>query len=129
MGSTPLMNAPAIARMLLTDESHVRKVIHEFNRDGWDSLRPRTAGGRPRRISTDDEARIVAVAGACPDRLGVPYTRWRLPKLSRHLATQGIEISTAHLGRVLARNGISLQRTYSWKQIPEPDYEAARPTV
>jgi transposase len=98
-------------------------VIHEFNRDGFDSLRPSTGGGRPRRISTDDEARIVAVAGARPDSLGVPYTRWSLAKLSRYLSGQAIEVSPAHLGRILARNGISLQRTRSWKQSPDPDYE------
>ena len=118
------MSAPQIARMLLTDESYVRKVIHDFNRDGFDSLRPRTGGGRARRISTDDEAKIVALAGARPDTLGVPYTRWSLAKLSRHLAAQGLAVSTAHLGRILARNGISLQRTRSWKQSPDPDYEA-----
>jgi DNA-binding MarR family transcriptional regulator len=40
LASNTLMSAPEIARMLLTDESHVRKVIHEFNRDGFESLRP-----------------------------------------------------------------------------------------
>jgi len=124
LASNALMSAPEIARMLLTDESHVRKVIHEFNRHGFESLRPRFRGGRPRRISIDDEQRIVAVAGARPDTLGVPYSRWSLAKLSRYLAGQRIEISPAQLGRVLARNGISLQRTRSWKQSPDPDYEA-----
>ena len=32
LASNTLMSAPEIARMLLTDESQVRKVIHEFNR-------------------------------------------------------------------------------------------------
>jgi transposase len=123
LASNTLMSAPQIARMLLTDESHVRKVIHDFNRDGFDSLRPRIGGGRPRRIEADDEAKIVALAGARPDTLGVPYTRWSLPKLSRHLVGQGVPVSTAQLGRILARNGISLQRTRSWKQSPDPDYE------
>ena len=124
LASNTLMSAPEIARMLLTDESHVRKVIHEFNQHGFESLRPRFRGGRPRRIQTDDEARIVAVAGARPDALGVPYTRWSLAKLSRYLHGQGIVVSPAQLGRILARNGISLQRTRSWKQSPDPDYEA-----
>ncbi len=124
LASNTLMSAPAIARMLLTDESQVRKVIHEFNQRGFDSLRPRFRGGRPRRISIDDEARIVAVAGARPDTLGVPFTRWSLAKLSRYLGGQGLGVSRAHLGRILARNGISLQRTRSWKQSPDPDYEA-----
>jgi transposase len=124
LASATLMSAPQIARMWMTDESHVRKVIHDFNRHGFDSLRPRFRGGRPRRISTDDEQRIVAIAGARPDTLGVPYTRWSLAKLSRYLRRQGIEISPAQLGRILARNGISLQRTRSWKQSPDPDYAA-----
>ncbi len=123
LASNTLMSAPEIARMLLTDESYVRKVIHDFNRHGFDSLRPRFRGGRPRRISIDDEQRIVAVAGARPDMLGAPYTRWSLAKLSRYLRGQGIEVSPAQLGRILARNGISLQRTRSWKQSPDPDYE------
>jgi transposase len=103
LASNTLMSAPEIARIWLTDESQVRKVIHEFNRHGFDSLRPRFRGGRPRRIQIDDEARIVAVAGARPDTLGVPFTRWSLAKLSRYLGGQGLEVSPAHLGRILAR--------------------------
>ena len=38
--------------MWRTDPSWVRKVIHEFNERGMDSLRPRYRGGRPRRITT-----------------------------------------------------------------------------
>jgi transposase len=125
LASNTLMSVPEIARMWMTDESHVRKVIHEFNQHGFESLRPRFGGGRPRRISIDDEQRIVAVAGARPDTLGVPYTRWSLAKLSRHLCDrEALEVSPAHLGRILARNGISLQRTRSWKQSPDPDYAA-----
>src|SRR5262249_1641381 len=85
LASNTLMSVPQIGRMWMPDESHVRRVIHEFNQHGFESLRPRFGGGRPRRISTDDEMRIVAVAGARPDTLGVPYTRWSLAKLSRHL--------------------------------------------
>src|SRR5439155_2578431 len=67
LASNTLMSEPEIARMLLTDEPHVRKVIHDFNERGFELLRSRFRGGRPRRIQTDDEARIVAVAGARPD--------------------------------------------------------------
>jgi len=124
LASATEMSAPEIAEMWLTDESHVRKVIHEFNQHGFDSLRPRFRGGRPRRISTDDEQRIVAVAGARPDTLGVPLTRWSLAKLSEYLAGQGIEVSPAQLGRILARAGLSFQRSRSWKASPDPDYQA-----
>jgi transposase len=124
LASASEMSAREIAEVWLTDESHVRKVIHDFNQQGFDSLRPRFRGGRPRRISTDDEARIVAVAGARPDTLGVPLTRWSLAKLAEYLRGQGLRVSPAHLGRILARAGLSFQRTRSWKASPDPDYEA-----
>jgi hypothetical protein len=39
LASATLMSAPQIARMWMTDESHVRKVIHDFNEHGFESLR------------------------------------------------------------------------------------------
>ena len=124
LASASEMSAREIAELWLSDESHVRKVIHDFNQHGFASLRPRFRGGRPRRISIDDEQRIVAVAGARPDTLGVPLTRWSLAKLSEYLRGQGIAVSPAHLGRILARAGLSFQRSRSWKASPDPDYRA-----
>jgi transposase len=112
---------PQIARMRLTDESHVRKVIHEFNEEGFDSLRPDYRGGRPRRITPTERQRAVAVAGARPE--GVPLTRWSLDRFSAWLTEQGIAISARHLGRLLAEAGLSFQRTRSWKASPDPDYQ------
>jgi transposase len=124
LASATLMSPPEIARALQTDESQVRKVIHEFNDRGLDSLRPNWRGGRPRRLGDEERARIVAVAGARPDAHGVAATRWSLPKLSRHLHAAGVVVSPAHLGRILAQAGLSFQRTRSWKASPDPDYQA-----
>lgn len=115
---------PQIARMWLTDESHVRKVIHEFNEEGFDSLRPEYRGGRPRRITPTQRQRVIAVAGARPDTQGVPLTRWSLDRLSAYLAGEDLVISPVHLWRLLDRAGLSFQRTRSWKASPDPDYEA-----
>jgi transposase len=114
---------PQIARMWLTDESHVRRVIHEFNREGFDSLRPEYRGGRPRRITAAERKRVVAMAGARPDTQGVPLTRWSLDRLSAYLAEHGVVISPIHLWRLLDQAGLSFQRTRSWKASPDPDYE------
>jgi transposase len=117
--------APQIAAMWLTDESHVRRVIHEFNERGMDSLDPEYRGGRPRRISDEQRRAAVAVAGARPDEQGVALTRWSLPRLADHLTERRVvEISPAHLGRVLAWAGLSFQRTRTWKASPDPEYEA-----
>ena len=116
---------PQIAAMWMTDESHVRKVIHDFNERGMASLDPERRDGRPRRITDQQRASIIAVAGARPETVGVPATRWSLKRLARHLAEQGIVgVSPAHLGRILAQAGLSFQRTRTWKASPDPDYEA-----
>jgi transposase len=117
-------SVPQIAAMWMTDESHVRRVIHDFNERGMASLDPEYGGGRPRRITDADRRAAVAVAGARPDGQGVALTRWSLPRLADHLVEEGIvQISPAHLGRVLADAGLSFQRTRTWKASPDPDYE------
>jgi transposase len=118
-------SVPQIAAMWMTDESHVRRVIHDFNERGLASLDPEYGGGRPRRISCEQRRQAVAVAGARPDSQGVPLTRWSLPRLADHLTEAGIvQISAAHLHRVLAQAGLSFQRTRTWKASPDPDYES-----
>ena len=57
---------PVIARLVQTSEDRVREVIHNFNKMGMGCLDPKWAGGRPRRISPDDEAYIVETANARP---------------------------------------------------------------
>ncbi|MDQ3678175.1 MAG: IS630 family transposase [Actinomycetota bacterium] len=122
--SATRMPVSQIATLVGTDESHVRKVIHAFNERGFGSLDPEQRGGRPRRITDEQRARIVAVAGARPDTLGVPATRWSLKRLARYLAEQQIvDVSPAHLGRILDMAGLSFQRTRTWKASPDPDYE------
>src|SRR4051812_24326625 len=64
---------PVIARLVAADEDTVREVIHRFNERGMGSLDPRWAGGRPRRISAEDEAFLVATAIAGPGKLGQPF--------------------------------------------------------
>lgn len=123
--SATKMSVPQIAALVGTDESHVRKVIGAFNERGFSSLDPESRGGRPRRITAEQRARIVAVAGARPDTIGVPATRWSLKRLARYLREQNlVEVSPAHLGRILAQAGLSFQRTRTWKASPDPDYEA-----
>jgi transposase len=117
-------SVPQIAAMWMTDESHVRRVIHDFNERGMASLDPEYRGGRPRRITDENRRAVVAVAGARPDSQGVALTRWSLPRLADHLVELGVlQISPAHLGRVLAEAGLSFQRTRTWKASPDPDYE------
>jgi transposase len=64
---------PAIARLVAAHEDTVRDVIHSFNEIGLRALDPDWADGRPRRISEDDEAFIVATANGRPKKVGRPF--------------------------------------------------------
>lgn len=123
LASSTGMSAPQIARLVRTDESHVRGVIHAFNERGFDSLDPDYRGGRPKKTTPEQRDRIVAVARTRPDHQGVPLTRWSLPKLAAHLAGMGVVLSEEALRQVLIGAGLSHQRTRSWKWSPDPDFQ------
>ena len=81
-------SVPAIARLVAADEDSVREVIHRSNELGMRALDPRWAGGRPRRISAEDEDFLIETATTRPGRLGQPFTHWSLRKLVGYLGRQ-----------------------------------------
>ena len=117
---------PVIAQLVAADEDTVRDVIHRFNEIGLAALDPQWAGGRPRQLSPDDEDFVVTTATTRPTRLGQPFTRWSLRKLAAYLPT--VPGRTIGLGReglrgLLARRGVTFQRTSTWKESTDPDYD------
>lgn len=127
------MGAPDIARALCTDESHVRRVIKDFNERGFPSLDPKYRGGRPRKVSAVAEAEVARIAVLPPQVSGVPLSRWSLRHLLLHLATAGVlgagVLSTEGLRLLLRRADISYQMTRTWKVSPDPDYQAKRKRI
>jgi transposase len=90
-------------------------------------LDPRWAGGRPRLISDEDIAFIVAAATARPERLGRPFTHWSLRKLAAYLADntiRAVAVGRERLRQILHARGISVQRTRTWKESTDPDKNA-----
>jgi transposase len=118
---------PAIARLIEADKDTVRDVIHRFNEVGLSCLKPQWVGGRPRLLSPDDEDFVVQTATTRPTQLGKPFTRWSIRKLVDHLRrniSRPVRIGRETLRCLLARRGISFQRTRTWKESPDPDFEA-----
>ncbi len=116
-----------IARLVQTSPDRVREMIHRFNEQGMASLDPRWAGGRPRRITTEDNEFIVATAKARPEKAGQPFTHWSLRKLRKYLAdnqVRPIKIGKERLRQILERAGVTFQRTKTWKDSNDPDKEA-----
>ena len=113
----------AIARLVQTSPDRVREMIHRFNEMGMASLDPKWAGGRPRRITTDDEAFIVKTATARPESVGLPFTRWSIRKLAAYLAENDehpVRIGRERLRELLVANDVTFQRTKTWKESNDP---------
>jgi transposase len=72
-----------IARLVQTRPDRVREMIHSFNEMGMRSLDPKWAGGRIRRITTEDEEFIVQTAKKRPVKAGRPFSHWSLRKLQQ----------------------------------------------
>ena len=79
-------SVPVIARLVATSPDRVRQMIHRFNESPMEFADPQWAGGRGRRITTDDEAFIVETARTRPRKLAQPFTRWSIRKLAAYLA-------------------------------------------
>lgn len=140
MASASGTPVPAIARLVAADEDTVRDVIHAFNERGLAALDPQWAGGRPRLISDEDIAFIVTTASTRPKTLGMPFTRWSVRKLGAYLSgsfrhtepgragpvqpARRVRIGRERLRQVLHDHDVTFQRTRTWKESTDPDFDA-----
>ena len=101
-----------IARLVQTSPDRVREMIHRFNEMGMASLDPQWAGGRPRRITIDEEDFIVAMAKARPEKAGRPFSHWSICKLGGYLgdnAVREVVIGKERLRQILERHEVTFQ--------------------
>jgi transposase len=76
------MPVAKIAEVTFTSPDRVRDVLHSFNTDGFDSLYPRYAGGRPPKFDLKQRAKIKQIALSRPDDHDLPFPVWSLSKLA-----------------------------------------------
>jgi transposase len=122
------MPAARIAQVVFSDPDTVREVIHNFNRDGFESLYPRYRGGRPRSFTLPQRQAIKRIALAIPTDLGQPFATWSLAKLADYLVSEGVvdDISHEGLRQLLREEGVSFQAVRSWKRSNDPCFEAKK---
>jgi transposase len=103
------MDVPMIAKVTFTSPDRVRDVLHNFNADGFDSLKPRYAGGRPPKFTLAQRAVIKKTALSRPADHGLPFSVWSLSKLADFLVAEGVvdDISHEGLRTLLREEGVS----------------------
>ena len=126
--SAQRMDVPAIAKIAFTSEDRVRAVIHNFNDDGFDSLTPKYAGGRPPTFTLPQRQEIKKVALSRPTDHDLPFSTWSLSKLAEFLVAEGVvdDISHEGLRAVLREEGVSFQVIKTFKVSNDPDFEAKK---
>jgi transposase len=125
------MDVAQIAKVAFTSPDRVRAVIHNFNDDGFDSLVPKYAGGRPPTFTLPERREIKRVALSRPVDHGLPFSTWSLTKLAEFLVAEGVVDDISHEGlRLLLREqGVSFQVIKTWKQSTDPDFEIKKNRV
>jgi transposase len=129
--SAQKMPVARIAEVTFTSADRVRDVIHNFNADGFDSLYPKYAGGRPRTFNLPERREIKKIAKSKPVEHGLPFSTWSLTKLAEFLVAEGVVDDISHEGlRVLLRDeGVSFQRIKTWKASKDPDYQVKKARI
>ncbi len=59
--------------------------------------------------------------------MGRPFTRWSIRKLADYLATNRVRrvyLGRERLRQLLRRNDVSFQRTRTWKESTDPNFDA-----
>ncbi|EME67361.1 transposase [Rhodococcus ruber BKS 20-38] len=125
------MAVPKIAEVSFTSSDRVCDVIHNFNTDGFDSLYPQYAGGRPKKFTLPERREIKKIAKSTPVEHGLPFSTWSLTKLAEFLVAEGVVDDISHEGlRVLLREeGVSFQKVKTWKLSKDRDYAVRKARV
>src|SRR5437763_12638160 len=122
------MDVAQIAKVAFTSEDRVRAVLHNFNDDGFDSLYPKYAGGRPPTFTLPQRREIKKIALSRPVDHDLPFSTWSLSKLAEFLVAEGVVDDISHEGlRVLLRKEeVSFQVIKTFKQSNDPDFEVKK---
>ena len=125
------MDSSQIARVAFTSPDRVRDVINKFNDDGFESLYPRYAGGRPPTFTLGQRQAIKKIALSRPVDHDLPFSTWSLSKLAEFLVAEGVVVDISHEGLrdLLRKEGVRFQVIKTWKTSTDPDYEAKKNRV
>jgi transposase len=115
-----------IARDLRISQDTVRKWRGRFADRGLEGLSDLPRAGRPRQISAEVRAAVVALACQLPAVTGVPLAHWTGPELAAELAARGLArpMSASSVLRILAEHPVKPWQSQSWIYPRDPDFEA-----
>lgn len=128
LASAQGMKAKDIAANYHFDLQHVRLIIRLFNEGGIEAIKAKKRPGRPPEFTLEQQSALVELALVPPRIMGLPFTQWSLAKLReeaiRRKIVDGVCIET--IRTILEKHGVSYQRTKTWKESNDPEFEAKK---
>jgi len=106
--------------------SRVYDWLHCFNAGGFARFEAApNPKGKPATIGAEQIRALIRTATSRPEDLGLPFTDWSVAKLHAYCAQHRMlpECSDEWVRRLLRREGLTHQRTKTWKQSNDPCFE------
>jgi putative transposase len=124
------LSPPQIAKRVRFSRDTVVRYIHRYETEGLHGLYTKARSGRPRRVTPEYEAKLLAAVEKEPRTLGLPFSNWTTANLAEYMAEQtSILISPRQVERYLKLSDWRLRRpvrTVKHKQ--DPDLVAEKKT-
>jgi len=119
-------SAAEVADRVRCDLAIIYDWLHRFNASGLASFEAvPNPKGRPTTIGSQQVRALIRAATSHPEDLGLPFTDWSVAKLHAYCREQGLlpECTDEWVRRLLRREGLTPQRTKTWKQSNDPAFE------
>lgn len=122
------MTVQEVAKLTLLSEYHIRELIRAFNDRGLEAMRPRKPGKPHPKFTEEEKASVAEFAQIPPRVLGYPFNSWSLSKLKDAIEERKViggnkTISDECIRLILEGRGISYQRTKTWKESKDPEFD------
>jgi transposase len=125
----------AIAKELHCHPQTVRRRLHRFDALGIEGLGDRPKAGRPRRLTSEDDSKLIALVNQAPpgrlvtQRDGTMVARdeegeaqWSLNALAQAAKEAGIAVKRSQIRTILLREGVRWRQTHSWGTARDKDF-------
>src|SRR5512142_1514352 len=117
------MTAPAIARIVRTDDQTVRNWFKRWMAEGLEGLKDRPMPGSPAKVTKAYKQQLLTAVRCRPRALSQPYSMWTYQRLADYMALEtGIRVSYETVRRVLAEGEIVLSRPQCQRQSPNDPF-------
>ena len=100
--------------------------LAHFNHSGFASFEDGSnPDGRPSKLTRQHLSLLCRIARKRPTDVGLPFTHWSMTKLQDYLVKKRHfpKVGPEWLRQLLQRAHVSWQRTKTWKQSDDPEFE------